>query len=82
MAHRSGEYAPFDVTAFADEIIRRIAMRDPFDILVDDESFIQVGSHGGERGAGYLRGSRRGPGTKLRDSDTAMGRHGRHAHCA
>jgi hypothetical protein len=49
IADRPRQHAALDIAALADEIIRRIAMADALDVLVDDRAFI-------ERGGDVMRG--------------------------
>ena len=42
IADRARQHPPLDVAALAHEIVRRVAMADPLDILVDDRTFVQI----------------------------------------
>ena len=42
MAHRARQHAAFDVAALADEIVRRVAMGDALDVLLDDRAFVEI----------------------------------------
>src|ERR1700710_3285993 len=41
MTHRPRQHAAFDVAALANQILRRVAMADALDILVDDRTLIE-----------------------------------------
>jgi hypothetical protein len=41
MAHRARQHAAFDVAAFANQILGRVAMADALDILVDDRALVE-----------------------------------------
>ena len=43
--HRARQHAAFDIAALADEILRRIAVADALDVLVDDRPFIERTGH-------------------------------------
>ena len=59
VAQRARQHASFDVAAFADQIVRRIAMRDALHVLFDDWTFVEVSRHIMRGGADQLDTSRR-----------------------
>src|SRR3954463_8609246 len=44
-AHRAGEHRLLEVAALADQVVDRVAMRDPDRALLDDRSLIELGGH-------------------------------------
>src|SRR4051794_38440411 len=42
VADRTRQHAALDVAALADEILRRVAMADALDVLVDDRTLVEV----------------------------------------
>ncbi len=45
MAHGAGENAPLDVAPLSNEIVRRVTMRDPFNILFNDRPLVEIGRY-------------------------------------
>ena len=43
--HGTGKNTPLDIASLAHQIIRRVAMADPLDILFDDRPFIEIRCH-------------------------------------
>ena len=42
IAQRSRQHGSFDVTAVTDEVINRVVMLDPDDVLLDDRPLIEI----------------------------------------
>jgi hypothetical protein len=55
---RPRQHPAFDVAALADKIVRRIAMADALDILIDDRAFIEVAGDVVRGGADQLDAAR------------------------
>src|ERR1700761_7394178 len=54
MAHGARQHAAFDIAALADEIVRRVAVTDAFDVLVDDRPLVEITRDIMRRGADQL----------------------------
>src|SRR5580698_7519135 len=42
MPHGSRQHPPLDIAALAHEVVRRVAMADALDVLIDDRSLVEI----------------------------------------
>ena len=56
--NRAGEHAALDVAALADQVLGRVAMADPLDVLLDDRPLVEVGGDIMRGGADHLHAAR------------------------